>query len=62
MECKTVAINCPCTYSGCNKQGHCCECVEYHRNKQQLPACYFSKDEEKKYNRSIENFIKLSKF
>jgi hypothetical protein len=27
----------------------------------QLPACYFSDDYEKTYDRSIENFIKLYK-
>jgi len=50
--------NCPCTYSGCEKKGKCCECVREHRENGELPACYFSKEAEKTFDRSIEKFIK----
>jgi len=36
----------------------CCDCLSYHLKKNELPACYFSKEEEKTYDRSISNFIK----
>jgi Domain of unknown function (DUF6485) len=52
--------NCNCTYS-CGKKGICCECIRYHRNMKQLPACYFPKNAEKTYDRSIEYFLELFK-
>ena len=60
MECKssTNKKNCNCSYP-CNKKGFCCECIIYHRKIGELPACYFSEESEKTYDRSIENFIRL---
>jgi len=60
MECKSSENKkkCNCSYP-CNKKGICCECITYHRKMFQLPACYFSDKEEKTYDRSIKNFIKL---
>jgi hypothetical protein len=49
--------NCNCTYS-CDKKGKCCECVSYHRDREELPACYFSDQKEKTYDRSISNYLK----
>jgi hypothetical protein len=49
---------CNCSYS-CGKKGVCCDCLRSHRLKKQLPACYFPADEESKYDRSIENFIRI---
>ncbi|WP_084154161.1 DUF6485 family protein [Maridesulfovibrio frigidus] len=51
------AKNCPCTYTNCDKHGLCCDCVQYHRKKDQLPACYFTAEQEKTYNRNIDFFI-----
>lgn len=48
---------CNCTYS-CSKKGLCCKCISYHRNRNELPACYFSAEDEKTYDRSIENFMR----
>ncbi|TIH19773.1 hypothetical protein D0S45_00065 [Marinifilum sp. JC120] len=50
-------VDCPCTYNGCSRAGACCECIKYHRAKDQLPACYFTPEQEKTYNRSIDYFI-----
>jgi len=50
--------NCNCTYP-CGKKGKCCECLMYHKNRGELPACLFPDDIEKTYDRSIENFIKV---
>lgn len=63
MECQKEKNfkNCPCTYKGCGHRGICCECITYHRKNNQLPACYFSEEAEKTYNRSIENFVKTRK-
>jgi len=61
-ECK-ININkkkCNCTYP-CDKKGMCCECISYHRNRGELPACYFPDDIEKTYDRTVENFIKIVK-
>jgi hypothetical protein len=49
--------NCNCTYQ-CNKKGKCCECIIYHRSMNELPACYFSFEHERTYNRSIDNYLK----
>jgi len=59
MECKKEenAKNCPCTYD-CPKKGLCCECIRYHLSRRELPACCFSSDVEKTYDRSFARFIK----
>ena len=53
--------NCGCTYPSCSKKGMCCECIKYHREKGELPACFFSKEAEKTYDRSIRKFIEDQK-
>ncbi len=50
-------IACPCTYP-CNKRGKCCECVVYHNRNGQFPACFFSKEAEKEFDRSLERLVK----
>ncbi len=59
MECQKGKNleNCSCTYSGCPRKGICCDCIGYHREKGELPACYFTPEIEKRYDRSIEKFI-----
>jgi len=61
-ECKVEEnkANCNCTYP-CDKKGMCCECVNYHRSRGELPACYFTDAVERTYDRSIENFIRTYK-
>ena len=49
---------CNCTYEPCSRKGICCECIQYHLQNGQLPACYFPANVEKGYDRSIGNFIK----
>ena len=48
---------CNCSYAGCARKGTCCECLHYHRKMGQLPACFFSNEQEKTYDRSISAFI-----
>jgi hypothetical protein len=58
-ECK-ISNNktiCNCTYEPCSRKGVCCECIKYHRDAGELPACYFPPEIERTYNRSIEKFI-----
>ena len=50
---------CNCSYS-CEKKGLCCECVAYHKNRGELPACYFSNKDERSYDRSIAHFVRLN--
>jgi len=59
MECKkNVNLDkCNCSYSSCSRKGICCECIMYHKDNNELPACYFSANAEKEYDRSIERFI-----
>jgi len=63
MECKIEEIkkDCPCTYSGCERKGKCCECLSYHLANDELPACCFFKEAEKTYDRSISKFIEDKK-
>jgi len=49
---------CNCTYP-CEKKGMCCMCIKYHRERDELPACYFPHQIESTYDRSIENFIRM---
>ena len=51
-------IDCNCSYP-CEKKGLCCECLSYHRTRDEIPACFFTDDVEKTYNRSIENFLRI---
>ena len=59
-ECKKSQnkANCNCTYP-CDKKGICCECLQYHLARSELPACCFPKDVEKTYDRSFEKFAEL---
>ncbi len=60
MECPNYKRNlerCNCTYEPCNKKGYCCECIAYHLSLGELPACFFTAEEERTYNRSIKFFV-----
>jgi hypothetical protein len=64
IDCKNKKKNladCNCSYEPCERKGICCECIAYHRSKGQLPACYFSAEQEKTYNRSIRYFVATHK-
>lgn len=64
MDCNNKKKNltkCNCTYEPCSRKGICCECISYHRSMNELPACYFSKEAEKTYNRSISSFVQQQK-
>ena len=63
-ECTNLKKNlsvCNCTYEPCHRKGKCCECIIYHRMMDEFPACYFSKEMEKTYNRSLSALIKDKK-
>ena len=62
MECisETNLAACTCTYD-CQNRGKCCACVAYHRKHKEIPGCFFSKEAERTYDRSISRFIKDSK-
>ena len=49
---------CNCSYPGCSRKGICCECLHYHREMGELPACLFSDEAEKTHDRSVNKFIK----
>lgn len=62
-ECKVKKNleHCNCTYEPCSRKGICCECVAYHLRNGELPACFFPKDVERTYDRSIAKFISCYK-
>ncbi|MBD3180939.1 hypothetical protein GF312_01535 [Candidatus Poribacteria bacterium] len=42
LECPNIEVNkedCTCGSEKCPRRGFCCECIENHRSKGQLPAC-----------------------
>ncbi|HEC77407.1 MAG TPA: hypothetical protein ENI33_09180 [Thermoplasmatales archaeon] len=61
MECRKEKNlrNCPCTWEYCDKKGICCECVKYHLNNNEMPACFFPPEVERTYDRSIKKFIEV---
>jgi hypothetical protein len=59
MECD-IELNmegCNCSYEPCSRKGKCCDCLRYHWNMRELPACLFPDDVERTYDRSIQRFI-----
>ena len=61
MECKQdeTLKTCGCTYTSCDRQGICCDCLRYHLPSRQLPGCCFADDAERTYDRSFEHFARL---
>jgi hypothetical protein len=59
MECKKEfnLTFCPCSWPDCPRKGICCECLRYHLEKNELPACCFDEAVEKTYDRSFKKFI-----
>ena len=51
---------CNCTYEPCPRKGVCCDCIAYHRRNDELPACCFSAEAERTYDRSICHFVRLN--
>ncbi len=61
MECQ-LEVNkarCNCTYEPCSRKGKCCECIRYHWERGELPACLFPPEVEKTYDRSVKRFISI---
>ncbi len=58
-ECKVEEnkADCPCTWEPCSRKGICCECIKYHWNHGELPACVFPREVERTFDRSVERFI-----
>ena len=52
------ASHCTCTHTACPTWGDCRSCVTRHRERQEIPGCFFTTAGEKTYNRSVGNFIK----
>ncbi len=62
-ECRVQqnAKRCNCSWEPCDRKGLCCECLQYHWNHKELPACLFPDAVEKTYDRSLGTFIRLYK-
>ncbi len=52
---------CNCSYEPCERKGNCCACIHYHLAMNELPACAFSNEAERSWDRSFENFIRDKK-
>ena len=63
MECR-IEVNkakYACSYEPCPRKGKCCECIAYHLESDELPACVFSPEVEKTYDRSFARFTEVFK-
>lgn len=49
--------DCGCTYPSCDKKGKCCECIRFHRERNELPGCLFQPEVERTYDRSFARFV-----
>jgi hypothetical protein len=60
MECNLKAnkSKCNCTYEPCSRKGKCCECIAYHLEMEELPACAFPPEVEHTYDRTFKCFAK----
>lgn len=52
---------CRCTYP-CERHGKCEECIAYHRDSGEFPACFFTPEGEKTYDRSWRNLQKYYRY
>lgn len=61
MECnKELNQNsCNCSYEPCQRKGICCECLKYHLQNRELPACCFPDEAERTFDRSFGHFARL---
>jgi len=61
MDCKQERNlqSCNCSYTPCSRKGICCECIRYHLQMRELPACVFPNEAEATYDRSYEHFARL---
>jgi hypothetical protein len=61
MECQQDKnlTTCTCTYEPCPRKGNCCECLAFHLRSRELPGCCFSREAERTYDRSFDNFASL---
>ncbi len=61
MECRIEAnkAKCNCTYEPCSRKGKCCECIPYHLEYNELPACAFPPEVEKTFDRSFARFVEV---
>ena len=61
MECQieVTKANCSCTYESCSRKGKSCDCIAYHLEYDELPACAFPPEVEKTYDRSFARFVQV---
>jgi len=60
-ECANKEMNlahCNCTYEPCPRKGICCECIQYHKRMGELPACLFTDEVERTFDRSVARFVR----
>ncbi len=50
---------CNCSYPNCPRKGNCCQCIQYHLSRNELPACVFPDDVEETYDRSFDKFVEV---
>ncbi len=64
MACENKKKNldfCTCSYSACPRKGICCECLQYHLSKKEIPGCFFPPEAEKTFDRSLSHYLSVCK-
>jgi len=64
MDCANHKLNtsrCTCSYPGCPRHAVCCDCLAYHRGMGELPACCFTPEQERTYDRSVGFFVSVNR-
>ena len=61
MDCRKEKnlARCNCSYEPCSRKGLCCDCLDYHREYRELPACFFPEVAERSYDRPFDHFVRL---
>lgn len=48
---------CTCTCVECARHGKCCACVAYHRDKGEVPGCFFTPQGERLWDRKLHTLF-----
>ena len=61
VECPRYEQNmaeCICTWEPCGKKGNCCLCLASHLSAGEVPGCFFPREVERTYDRSMGRFMR----
>ncbi len=59
MECTSTRskAHCNCSFTQCEKHGNCCQCVVFHRDRGEMPGCFFTPAAERRGDRTLRALL-----